>query len=98
MANKARSIPITIAPVSPIKISDGSQLKTKKEISPPIIAKQNKEKTKSPIRKNQMPKASNATNPMLPASPSSPSIKLKEFVIRITTKPVKKYPKTMGIW
>ncbi len=82
----ASIIPMTSAPVSPIKTSEGSQLKIRNAKMAPSIEKARIEKIRSPIRKNQIPKHNSATMAIVPASPSSPSIRLNEFVMTIMVR------------
>ncbi len=82
----ASIMPITNAPVSPIKTSEGSQLKIKKAKIAPTIENDRMEKIKSSIKKNQTPKAISESVAIVPANPSSPSIRLNEFVITIIVK------------
>jgi hypothetical protein len=69
-----------------MNISDGSQLKKRKAITAPNMEKAKTANTISSARKKDMPNASRAMLAIVPPKPSSPSIRLNEFVITMMVK------------
>lgn len=82
------TVPITSAPVSPMKIFDGSQFLKRNARMPPASARQSMENGKSAMKRNQAPKQIQAIKENVAARPSIPSMRFNEFVITITVTSV----------
>ena len=80
ITKQERIKPITIEPVSPIKILDGNQLKYKNATIPLASIMDNRLYVKSSIKKNETPKNERMISAIDPARPSIPSIRLYAFV------------------
>ena len=86
MAKTAKIIPTTKEPVSPINILAGKVLNFKNPTKAPDNVKAIKAISVCSIIKAIAPNERDEIKPIPPAKPSMPSIRLKPFVITITTK------------
>ena len=89
--------PISNDPVSPIKIFAGEKLYIRKAIRLPASEKAITAYSSCDVARKYAPKMEEVNKPRQPASPSTPSIRLKEFVITIIVKRVSKILAVCGI-
>ena len=89
--------PISKEPVSPIKIFAGEKLYIRKATRLPAREKAITAYINCEVARKYAPKIDEVNNPRQPASPSTPSIRLKEFVITTIVKRVSKTLTVCGI-
>ena len=89
--------PISKEPVSPIKIFAGEKLYIRKATRLPASEKAITAYINCEVAMKYAPKIEEVNNPRQPASPSTPSIRLKEFVITTIVKRVSKILTVCGI-